>query len=223
MHLVRCLFVEVALILLDKYKEEIMKTCPICSARCFDDMNTCYGCMHRFCSTEATAKTGVRAPEMNGVFSADEALVSSNDEQRCTEGAPSQKASQVLGRGVDTAVSSLGYESDVMTDPQIPNVAPAINVSVLPHAPNPRVEAVQAVQTNPVSSPGCTVGLPLTHGSIAAPIEESNTVCVAPANDFEQKTTAASPAFALEGSNGRAAFQLVVSLRPCCKECSTQA
>lgn len=25
-----------------------MKTCPICKARCFDDMAICYGCMHRF-------------------------------------------------------------------------------------------------------------------------------------------------------------------------------
>lgn len=25
-----------------------MKTCPVCAARCFDDMETCYGCMHRF-------------------------------------------------------------------------------------------------------------------------------------------------------------------------------
>lgn len=25
-----------------------MKTCPVCGARCFDDMEVCYGCMHRF-------------------------------------------------------------------------------------------------------------------------------------------------------------------------------
>lgn len=25
-----------------------MKTCPICKARCFDDMEVCFGCMHRF-------------------------------------------------------------------------------------------------------------------------------------------------------------------------------
>lgn len=25
-----------------------MKTCPICKARCFDDMEICYGCLHRF-------------------------------------------------------------------------------------------------------------------------------------------------------------------------------
>lgn len=31
-----------------------MKTCPICHARCFDDMETCYGCLHRFSGREST-------------------------------------------------------------------------------------------------------------------------------------------------------------------------
>lgn len=25
-----------------------MKTCPVCHARCFEDMDVCYGCLHRF-------------------------------------------------------------------------------------------------------------------------------------------------------------------------------
>lgn len=25
-----------------------MKTCPVCKAQCFDDMEVCYGCLHRF-------------------------------------------------------------------------------------------------------------------------------------------------------------------------------
>lgn len=25
-----------------------MKVCPVCKSRCFDDMDTCYGCMHNF-------------------------------------------------------------------------------------------------------------------------------------------------------------------------------
>ena len=25
-----------------------MKVCPVCSARCFDDMEVCYGCLHAF-------------------------------------------------------------------------------------------------------------------------------------------------------------------------------
>lgn len=30
-----------------------MKTCPICKARCFDDMGICYGCLYRFDRQEA--------------------------------------------------------------------------------------------------------------------------------------------------------------------------
>ena len=25
-----------------------MKTCPVCKSHVFDDMDVCYGCMHRF-------------------------------------------------------------------------------------------------------------------------------------------------------------------------------
>ena len=29
-----------------------MKVCPVCKSRCFDDMDTCYGCMHNFNETK---------------------------------------------------------------------------------------------------------------------------------------------------------------------------
>lgn len=32
-----------------------MKTCPVCKARCFDDMEICFGCMHRFDGGETSA------------------------------------------------------------------------------------------------------------------------------------------------------------------------
>lgn len=25
-----------------------MKVCPVCKSRCFDDMDVCYGCLHKF-------------------------------------------------------------------------------------------------------------------------------------------------------------------------------
>lgn len=37
-----------------------MKVCPVCSARCFDDMDVCYGCMHRF---EEAAEPAEASPE----------------------------------------------------------------------------------------------------------------------------------------------------------------
>lgn len=32
-----------------------MKTCPICHAQCFDDMEVCYGCMHRFTDDDSAS------------------------------------------------------------------------------------------------------------------------------------------------------------------------
>lgn len=36
-----------------------MKTCPVCQATCFDDMETCFGCLHRF---DAPSHQDGRAP-----------------------------------------------------------------------------------------------------------------------------------------------------------------
>jgi hypothetical protein len=40
-----------------------MKECPICHAHCFDDMDVCYGCMHRFVTADAVSQPSVHAPE----------------------------------------------------------------------------------------------------------------------------------------------------------------
>lgn len=37
-----------------------MKTCPVCGSICFDDMPTCFGCMHRFSSNDPKPTTDVR-------------------------------------------------------------------------------------------------------------------------------------------------------------------
>lgn len=34
-----------------------MKTCPVCKARCFDDMEVCYGCLHRFRENDSVASS----------------------------------------------------------------------------------------------------------------------------------------------------------------------
>lgn len=31
-----------------------MKVCPVCKATCFDDMDACYECLHRFADSEAS-------------------------------------------------------------------------------------------------------------------------------------------------------------------------
>lgn len=32
-----------------------MKVCPVCKSRCFDDMDTCYGCLHDFTKDNKTS------------------------------------------------------------------------------------------------------------------------------------------------------------------------
>lgn len=35
-----------------------VKTCPVCGARCFSDMDTCYSCLHSFVHDEAKPEGG---------------------------------------------------------------------------------------------------------------------------------------------------------------------
>ncbi len=46
----------------------MMRACPTCGAQCFDDMDVCYGCLHRFAADEGAvrgyrAKPDQRAPQ----------------------------------------------------------------------------------------------------------------------------------------------------------------
>lgn len=36
-----------------KKKGDVMKVCPVCQGKVFDDMHTCYNCLHRFEEQEA--------------------------------------------------------------------------------------------------------------------------------------------------------------------------
>ena len=42
-----------------------VKTCPVCGARCFSDMDTCYNCLHSFVHVEA--KPEGASVEMDGL------------------------------------------------------------------------------------------------------------------------------------------------------------
>lgn len=43
-----------------------VKTCPVCGARCFSDMDTCYNCLHSFVHDEV--KSEEASPNRNGQF-----------------------------------------------------------------------------------------------------------------------------------------------------------
>lgn len=42
-----------------------MKTCPVCNSRCFDDMDTCYGCMYSFKNNDKETKSSKKSSSSN--------------------------------------------------------------------------------------------------------------------------------------------------------------
>ena len=42
-----------------------MKTCPTCNAVCFDDMATCYGCLHAFTPDDVAMPKGLSSVEQD--------------------------------------------------------------------------------------------------------------------------------------------------------------
>lgn len=47
-----------------------MKICPVCNARCYDDMSLCYGCLHDFSKDEYVKKmpsAAIASPDQSGV------------------------------------------------------------------------------------------------------------------------------------------------------------
>lgn len=46
----------------DDYETSDFKTCPVCGAVCFSDMDTCFGCLHHFDESE-TLRVPVREPK----------------------------------------------------------------------------------------------------------------------------------------------------------------
>lgn len=45
-----------------------MKVCPTCKSRCFDDMDTCYGCMHHFSDNEHSEIKNKKETFMNDII-----------------------------------------------------------------------------------------------------------------------------------------------------------
>ena len=82
-----------------------MKECPVCKARCFDDMDVCYGCLHRFCDDEE------REPSLHEEMSA--ALANSKMLQQFSFGrrsdvgrAPAEEGESRVGDACEPAPAS---------------------------------------------------------------------------------------------------------------------
>lgn len=59
-----------------------MKTCPVCKANCFDDMDVCFGCLHDFSRRAPAVPQHARPPVLDASFEEDlepeEAVVPAN-------------------------------------------------------------------------------------------------------------------------------------------------
>ena len=88
-----------------------MKTCPVCEARCFDDMDTCFGCMHVFEKEEGeTALASDGFPENPEVAASALGLVSGHD--------------RMLSQEPDAHKDVVPASSQTMTVPAIAVVPP---------------------------------------------------------------------------------------------------
>lgn len=85
-----------------------VKTCPVCGARCFSDMDTCYNCLHSFVHDEV--KSEEASPGRNGQFTTMEhgAKCSSALDSRPSGGRETisdlrncENGSKLLANGVD--------------------------------------------------------------------------------------------------------------------------
>ncbi len=57
-----------------------MKTCPVCNAKAFDDMDVCYGCLHRFDGKKPFASSKDAESSLNDdVKGAEERVARSSD------------------------------------------------------------------------------------------------------------------------------------------------
>ena len=71
-----------------------MKTCPVCGAKAFDDMDVCYGCLHRFDEKRSVASPNSVEPDSRdggkGVGGSEKGLSDAGEEKtsfaRETEG-----------------------------------------------------------------------------------------------------------------------------------------
>lgn len=82
-----------------------MKECPVCGARCFDDMEVCYGCLHDF-SREDTSPIGQAVPSSYDQ-EIEEAVMPSGD-RRSVVSRFAELPTQVSGRARQSGGSVLG-------------------------------------------------------------------------------------------------------------------
>ena len=103
-----------------------MKICPVCEARCFDDMEVCYGCLHRFAKEEEriTAEGTITVPAIATVGQAPAAPAGEPVAPAVEPAAPEAESAAPVGE-----VAAPAAEAVQGGEPAAPAAEPADAVS----------------------------------------------------------------------------------------------
>ena len=106
-----------------------MKSCPVCKARCFDDMEICYGCMHRFEQEEGNGD----APIGKEAAPAGQAVEQVAAEQASADAAAMSPGVVAASAGVvDAQMDATSASADVRANAVVPPSDSVSNDSMPP-------------------------------------------------------------------------------------------
>ena len=100
-----------------------MKVCPVCKARVFDDMDTCYGCLYRFDSPDAEEAHG-------GVFEPEEPSDSSGRARDSAEAEEKKKGARPVDVRQEGKADTKPAARDLVLHIAVPEGAAGVRVAV---------------------------------------------------------------------------------------------
>ena len=91
-----------------------MKVCPVCHARCFDDMETCFGCMHRFGDGdfEPIDDLDVAEPRMSDSMGAAGSAMGPAEEEKVPRGEGAVPSESRAGKAFDESLGALAGKAE---------------------------------------------------------------------------------------------------------------
>ncbi len=116
-----------------------MKVCPVCKARVFDDMDTCYGCLHRFDSPDVEKAHG-------GGFEPEEPPDYSGKAHNLAEAEEKKKGARPVDVRQEGKADAKPAKRDLVLHIAVPEGAAGVRVAVdfAGYAPAGQTRAVDA-------------------------------------------------------------------------------
>ncbi len=105
-----------------------MKVCPVCKARVFDDMDTCYGCLYRFDSSRAGGAGKSGADE--GDFEPEEPLAFAAKTQKLACDSEEKKGARPVDVRQENKTDARPPVRDLVLHIAVPEGAAGVRVAV---------------------------------------------------------------------------------------------